>query len=373
MNCSQEYPMDTEIWHCECGGVLEMTDMPAFDPAAIIRKEHSLWRYRHMLPFNTGEPIVSMGEGFTPMVETNIYGVPIHAKLEFMSPTGSYKDRGASVMVSYVTNVHQVESVVDDSSGNAGASLAAYAARVGIKARIFVPADASGPKLSQIGIYGAELNAIEGPRSAAEKAAFEAAAKGYYASHVYHPMFMTGLRTFAYEVAEQLEWRAPDNILFPVGHGTFLLGAYRGFQDMLAARVIDHMPRFFAVQVQTCDPIFQAFRRGLEDVPGTVAGRTIAEGIRISHPPRGRQILEAIRTTAGSVLTVTDREVERAQRAIARLGFFVEPTAAVAVAGLRKLDKMLREGDITVIPLTGSGLKAAVTYDPQLDSIDPTR
>ncbi|MFQ5855942.1 MAG: threonine synthase [Anaerolineae bacterium] len=359
--CNHAYPIDTGIWRCECGGVLEMTDLPAFDREAVVGDDYSLWRYRHLLAFEKEEHIVSMGEGFTPLVAINIYGVPVLAKAEYMSPTGSYKDRGASVLVSFLKGFKKFDWVVEDSSGNAGASLAAYAARLGVKARVFVPADASGPKLNQISIHGAELYTVEGPRSAVEEAAHAAAEKGYYASHVYNPLFMTGLRTFAYEVAEQLGWKAPNNIIFPVGHGTLLVGTYRGFQDMLAAEVIDHMPRFFAVQARTCDPIFQAFRRGFEDVQPTAVGHTIAEGIRIAQPPRGRQVLEAIRETEGSVLTVTDREVARARRAMARLGLFIEPTSAVAVAGLRKLDKMLDSEEVTVMPLTGSGLKVLVT------------
>ncbi len=359
--CSETYPIDAEIWHCECGGVLEMTDLPAFDRDAIAQNDRSLWRYRHMLPFEKEEHIISLGEGFTPMIKINIYGVPVHAKVEYMSPTGSYKDRGASVMVSYLNSFEKLRWVVEDSSGNAGASLAAYGAHIGLKMRIFVPADASGPKLSQIAIYGAELVPVEGPRTAAEEAAHEAAEKYYYASHVYNPLFMTGLRTFAYEVGEQLDWQPPDNIVFPVGHGSFLLSTYRGYQDMVAAGVMDQMPKFFAVQIRACDPIFQAFRRGFEDVQGIAPGQTIAEGIRIGQPPRGRQVLQAIRESGGTILTVTDREVVRARRAMARLGLFIEPTSAVSVAGLRKLDKMLNDEDITVMPLTGSGLKASVT------------
>ncbi|MFQ5594417.1 MAG: threonine synthase [Anaerolineae bacterium] len=338
-----------------------MTGLPAFDRDAIIIADHSLWRYRHLFPFENTEQIVSMGEGLTPVVETNIYGITIQAKVEYMSPTGSYKDRGTSVLVSYLQHFGQHRPVVEDSSGNAGASLAAYAARIGLKARVFVPADASGPKLNQIATYGAELNPIEGPRSAAAEAAHEAAKKGYYASHIFNPLFMTGLRTFAYEVVEQLGWTAPENLVFPVGHGTFLLATYRAFQEMLAAEAIEHMPRFFAVQARSCDPIFQAFRRGFEDVKPLVPGPTIAEGIRIAHPPRGRQVLEALRDSGGTALTVTDREILRAQRAMARLGLFIEPTSAVAIAGLRKLDKMLESDNITVVPLTGSGLKVSAT------------
>lgn len=362
MTCSRTYPLSTKNWHCECGGVFEMHDLPAFDRGAIVEDDHSLWRYRHMMPFIDEDDIVSMSEGYTPLLELNIYGVPVLAKAEFMSPTGSYKDRGAAVLVSYVKDMDRTRWVVEDSSGNAGASLAAYAASVGLKTRIYVPADASGPKLGQIAIYGAELHTVEGPRSAATEAAQEAAEKDYYASHVYNPLFMSGLRTLAYEIVEQMNWQAPDNMVFPVGHGTLLLATYRGFQDLVDAGIIETVPKFFAVQARACDPIFQAYRRGFDEVHASVPGTTIAEGIRIGAPPRGRQVLEALRETGGTALTVTDREVIRAQRALARLGLFVEPTAAAAIAGLRKLDKMVSDEETTAMPLTGSGLKSPIVH-----------
>ena len=357
--CGKTFPVRWQTWRCECGGVLEMTDLPPFDRDAVERERYDLWRYRHMFPFIPEQQhIVSMGEGFTPLVETNIYGLAVRSKVEYMAPTGSYKDRGAAVLVSFLS-AHGVKSVVEDSSGNAAASLSAYAARAGIKAQIFVPANASPSKLGQIEVYDAELQLVEGSRQAAAVAAQEAAQKSCYASHVYSPLFMTGLRTFAYEVAEQLGWQAPDNLVFPVGHGTFLLGTYRGFQDLLAAGVVERMPRFFAVQSRAYAPLFEAYRRGQEQVSPVARGDTIAEGIRIANPPRGRQVLEAIRKTGGAVLTVTDDEIVQAQHALARLGLFVEPTSAVAVAGLRKLDRVLGPTETTVVPLTGSGLKAA--------------
>lgn len=361
VDCHKTYPLESQVWCCECGGVLEMADLPTFDRAAILQDDYTLWRYRHMFPFiSEDRHIVSLGEGFTPLVETSIYGVPIQAKVEYMSPTGSYKDRGTAVLVSFLNARGGIRSVVEDSSGNAAASLSAYAARAGIKARIFVPADASPSKLGQIAIYGSELHMIEGSRRAAAEAAHEAAQKEYYASHVFSPIFMTGLRTFAYEGVEQLGWQAPDNLVFPVGHGTFLLGTYQGFQDLVTAGVIDRMPRFFAVQSRAYAPVFEAYRRGLKDVADVGAGDTIAEGIRISHPPRGPQVLEVVRQTGGAVLTVTDLEVIQAQHAMARLGLFIEPTSAVAAAGLRKLDRVLGEGEVTIVPLTGSGLKVPV-------------
>ncbi|MFQ6058357.1 MAG: threonine synthase [Anaerolineae bacterium] len=351
--------MATREWRCECGAVFELEGAPPFSRQAVKSDELTLWRYRAMLPIEHEENIVSLGEGFTPLVETNVYSLPILCKLEFLAPTGSFKDRGTTVLVSALREMG-VERVVEDSSGNAAASLAAYCARAGIRARIFVPAHASPAKLAQIAVYGAELVPVEGPRERAAAAAQDAATKAYYASHYYNPLPLEGLKTFAYEVWEQLGGTAPHNLVFPVGHGTFLLGAYGGFGELLAAGLIEHVPRLFAVQARACAPLYEAYRRGMKDVPPVAEGQTIAEGIRIAHPVRGRQVLQAIRETGGTVLTVDDGETQRARDILARLGLYVEPTSAAAVAGLRKLDKIIAPGEITVVPLTGSGLKSPV-------------
>jgi threonine synthase len=357
LSCQRTYPYDTYNWHCDCGGVFEIEDTPRFAQDKIEANDFTLWRYRAMLPVKGKEGIVTLGEGFTPLVEIQVYGLNIHCKLEFLAPTGSFKDRGTAVLINVLRELG-VKKVVEDSSGNAGASLAAYAARSGIEAEVYVPAHASPAKLLQIVIYGAKLVKVEGPRDRAAQAVQEAAAQGaYYASHYYNPFTLEGIKTIAYEIWEQLGQRAPDNLVLPVGHGTLLLGAYRGFTDLQAVGLIERLPRLFAIQAETCAPLYEAYTRGLDDAFPVERGQTIAEGISIGKPVRGRQILAAVRETDGAILTVSDVETLCAQNELARHGLYVEPTSAVAIAALPQLSGLIGPEQITIVPLTGSGLK----------------
>ena len=357
-DCQRTYPLNTRHWHCQCGGVFELKDGPGFVTDRIQRREPSLWRYRAMLPLDRDEHIVSLGEGFTPLIETDVYGLKIHCKTEFLSPTGSFKDRGTAVLISVLKGL-DVKTVVDDSSGNAGASLAAYAARAGMASEIYVPAGASAHKRAQIAIYGAKLIKVEGPRREAALAAQEAATRGaYYASHYYNPFTLQGLKTTAYEVWEQLGGRGPDNLVLPVGHGILLLGAYRGFTDLLEAGLIDRLPRLFAVQATGCAPLYEAYLQGADEANPVKEGETLAEGICIPHPVRGKQILTAIRQTGGAVLAVDDEQIGRAHRKLAQRGFYVEFTSAAPVAALKELHNTIIADQVTVVPLTGSGFKS---------------
>lgn len=355
--CGREYPVETPRWNCACGGPFELSGTPPFSRAGIDPREWSLWRYRASLPI---EEEVSLGEGLTPLIPLELFGLGVHFKLEFLMPTGSFKDRGTAVLVSFLKQ-QAIREVVEDSSGNAAASLAAYCARAGIKARIFVPSYASPAKLQQIEVYGAELVPIPGSRADAARAA-EAAAKAgsYYASHYWNPFVLEGLKTFAYELAEQLDWHAPENLIFPSGHGTFLLGAYLGFHELAQAGVISRLPQLFAAQAAACAPLAEGFRLGLPGPAEITPGETVAEGIRIVWPVRGPQVLRAIRESGGGAVTVSDSETVEAQRELARHGLYVESTSAVAVAALKKLIEqgVIKPGELTVVPLTGSGLKS---------------
>ena len=358
VNCQQTYPLNTRHWQCQCGGVLELKDGPGFVQDKIQKREPSLWRYRAMLPLDRDEHIVSLGEGFTPLVETEVYGLKIHCKVEFLSPTGSFKDRGAAVLISMLNRL-DVKRVVGDSSGNAGASLAAYAARAGMASEIYVPASTSSPKRAQIAIYGARLIKVEGPHQEAGLAAQEAATRGaYYASHYYNPFTIQGLKTIAYEIWEQLGGRGPDNLVLPAGQGTLLLGAYQGFTDLLEAGLIDRLPCLFAVQASGCAPLYEAHRQGADEVSPVEEGETMAEGIRIPHPVRGKQILAAIRQTGGAVLAIDDEQIGQAHRELAQRGFYVEFTSAVPVAALKELHHTIASEQLTVVPLTGSGFRS---------------
>jgi threonine synthase len=355
--CRRAYPVNTNEWRCECGGIFELEGTASFSWQSVRSDESTLWRYQAMLPIQDAANVVSLGEGFTPLVETRVYGLPVTCKLEFLAPTGSFKDRGAAVLVSFLREIG-VSEVVEDSSGNAAASLAAYCARAGLHARIFLPAYASPSKLAQIAIYGAELVTVDGPRENAALAAQEAATQTYYASHNYSPFFVEGTKTFAYEVWEQLGHKAPDNLIFPVGNGSLLMGTYQGFMDLRQAGWIEHIPRLFAVQARACAPFYEAYRKGLDDTPPVPPSHTIAEGICIARPVRGRQVLGAIRQTGGAVLAVDDAEIQEGRALLAQQGLYAEPTSAATVAALRKMDKMIGADELTVVPLTGSGLKS---------------
>ncbi len=354
-SCERLYPLSTMQWRCSCGGYFNVHRTRAFNPARIHREIFSLWRYREMLP--EIREVVSMGEGLTPLVEAEWEGMPVHFKLEYLAPTGSFKDRGTAVLVSFLKSMG-VKEVVEDSSGNAGASLAAYAARAGIRARIFVPSHASPAKKIQIALYGAELVEVEGPREGSARAVQEEAEKGYYyASHYYNPLILEGMKTAAYEIWEQLG-RAPDAIVLPVGHGTLLLGLYRGFRDLLEAGLISSMPALYGAQARNCSPLFEAFRLGLESVPEYIPTPTVAEGISIARPLRAKEILKAVRETGGGILTVDEDEILRARKELALKGFFAEPTSAVAAAALAYLCHL--SGKTIVVPLTGNGLKSLI-------------
>ncbi len=379
--CRRRRPWEASLWRCPaCGGPLELAERPPFRPDAVRPDEPTLWRYRAMIPLppplpqqqpperGNAEP-VSLGEGGTPLVEVELPEGAFLAKLEFLMPTGSFKDRGTAALVSCL-RAWGVERVHDDSSGNAAASLAAYCARAGIACTLYVPASASPAKLGQIEAYGARLVRVAGPREAATKAAEEAARRGgsVYASHAYHPFILEGTKTLAYELWEQRA--VPDALVLPTGHGTLLLGAYRGFLDLKTAGLIERLPRLVAAQAAACAPLRDAVERGLDDVPPEWAGRpsgaTVAEGLRIPRPPRAPEILRALRETGGAAVAVDDDEIVRAREALARRGILVEPTSAVAVAGWRKLiaQGVLGATERVVIPLTGSGLKALPLSPP---------
>ena len=328
-----------------------LTLTPAGGPSAA-----GVWRYHGWLP--QVEP-VSLGEPTTPLVALDA-GAPVQAKLEGSQPTGSFKDRGTAVLVAWL-RASGVREIVEDSSGNAGASMAAYAARAGLRARVFVPESASPAKLGQIRAYGAEIVVVPGPRSAATDAAAAAvqATGAVYASHLWQPAFLAGTSTFAYELWEQRGGEVPDVVVLPLGGGTLLLGAHRGFARLRDAGLIDRVPRLVGVQAAACRPLVDAFDSGAPNATPMEPGPSVAEGIRIARPPRSPEILAAVRETQGSIVAVSEEAIGRALRELLARGLYVEPTSAVALAGYRLLeaDRWVAPEAAVVIALTGHGLK----------------
>ena len=356
--CNAEYSLDEPRWKCDCGHVLDIEFEACFDPDRIKGRKSTQWRYREAIPLEHDKNIISFDEGFTSLVDIEINGKHVLVKQDQLFSTGSYKDRGASVLISKVKELG-ISRVVEDSSGNAGCAIAAYCARAGIECEIFVPADTSIGKIAQIQMYGAGINRIPGTREDTAAAALEAAEKDYYASHSWNPFFFHGTKTFAFEVCEQLGWKAPDSLVLPAGNGTLLLGAYIGFNELMRAGIIDRMPRFIAVQSESCAPLYKAFTENLDTIPLIEKGETIAEGIAIAEPVRGKQIIDAVRQSGGEFIVVNDSEIEEALKGICAQGFFIEPTSAATIAGLCKYLRNSRPGEVIVSVFTGHGLKSA--------------
>jgi threonine synthase len=359
-SCAAKQRVDPAVWRCPaCNGIFDLAERRPFAAETIEKRSTSLWRYRHMFGLPAGAASVSMGEGVTPLVPASFGGKTIHFKLEYLAPSGSFKDRGTSILVTALRALG-VTRAADDSSGNAGASFAAYAAHAGLRAEVFAPAHASPAKLAQIEVFGATLHRIEGPRAKTTEA-LEAAAKGdlVYASHAWSPFTLEGTKTMAYEIWEQLgrevaQGGAPDVFICPIGQGSLFLGAYRGFKDLFAAGLIRKLPRLIGVQSVGCAPIVEALRLGLDRAASIDPQASVAEGIMLVRPLRDREILQALRETDGFAVAVPDVETLRARKELARIGLYVEPTSAVVGAALLRLPL---EGTI-VAALTGSGLKS---------------
>lgn len=315
-----------------------------------------MWRYREAIPISQDEHVLSMGEGFTPLEAIEFNGHQVLLKIDYLFPTGSYKDRGATVLISKVKGLG-IKKVVEDSSGNAGSAIAAYCAKAGIKCEIYVPQATSSGKLVQIQAYGATLKKVEGSRERTAEVVMEVASKTYYASHCWNPYFLHGTKTFAFEIWEQMGWKAPDALVLPVGHGTLLLGAYIGFKELKEAGMVKRIPRIVGVQSASCAPLYHAFKREKKEPIPIEKRETMAEGIAIAKPVRGRQILEAIRETGGEILTVTEKEIEVSMKEMGLKGHFIEPTSAATIAGLKKYLKNIKK-EVIVSTLTGMGLKA---------------
>lgn len=342
-------------WRCSCGGVLTydewpIADGPAPDPAAFDTRD-GLWAFDAFIP---EQPHVTLGEGMTPLVSAPDWNASF--KLEYVFPTASFKDRGATTILSRAVALG-VDTVVEDSSGNAGAAIATYAARAGIDAEIYVPAAAKAAKLRAIERAGATPVRVEGSRQAVTDACLRAVESGeaWYASHAWNPAFLAGTATIAYEIALQRDWNAPDAVVLPLGHGTLFLGAYRGFQGLERAGWIDEMPRLLAAQASGYAPI--ADDRHLETSGSEV--NEIADGIQIREPVRGEEIHTAIEETDGDAIALGEDAVETALSRLHRGGFYTEATCAIAPAALevyREQGAIDRDDDV-VVPLTGSGLK----------------
>jgi threonine synthase len=246
-----------------------------------------------------------------------------------------------------------IDHVLEDSSGNGGAAVAAYAAAGGMAATILAPASTSQAKTVQMRAHGATVDLIPGTRQDTADAAVARSGAIFYASHNWHPFFLQGTKTLAYELWEDLGFRPPDNIITPCGAGSNVLGCEIGFTELLRAGQIETLPRIFAAQPANCAPIATAFLAHADAAVPTEISPTMAEGTAIAHPIRLREVLGALRETHGGAVTLTEKEIAEATLDLARVGIYVEPTSAQVAAAFAKL---LQTGTITPEQTTVLGI-----------------
>lgn len=357
-----QFPLAAPLWRAPSGAPLLLTPMPGIGRADIDRGARGPWRYAAALPFRPHDPI-SLGEGSTPLLARRFFGAKAFVKCEWMMPTGSFKDRGAAVMLSLLRQ-QGIEAVLEDSSGNGGAAIAAYAAAGGMAATIMAPASTSPAKTVAMRAAGATVELVPGSRQDTADAAVARAETIFYASHNWHPFFLHGTKTLAYELWEDLDYSVPDNILVPCGAGSNVLGCAIGFAELMRAGMISRLPRIFAVQPQNCGPIAAAFAAGAQDAVPVAIAPTIAEGTAIAQPVRMKEVLAALRGSGGGAVTISEDRIAAAALALAGAGLYVEPTCAQVLAGFEDL---LQAGTIapeqtSVLVLTGAGAKATPRF-----------
>jgi threonine synthase len=283
-----------------------------------------------------------------------------HFKLEWFNPTSSFKDRGTTVMLSFMRQLG-VDAVLEDSSGNGGASVAAYGAAGGMRVKILAPATTSPMKVAQMHAFGAEVQLVEGPREESEAEAIRQSKQIFYSSHNWQPFFLQGTKSLAYEIWEDFNHSAPENVIMPVGAGSSLLGCYIGFKELLAAGQIARLPRLFAAQPLNCSPVDASFAAGVDTPVDRAVNKTIAEGTAIKHPLRLKQMIAALRESGGGTVAIPEDGIIAALKRLARTGLFVEPTSASAAAALDVLKERgaIRPNERTVVIISGTGIKAA--------------
>jgi len=344
-----------------------------FTRESLATRERSLWRYREVLPLPPQVEPVSLGEGGTPLLRATCFGDQLRLanlwiKDESLNPTQSFKARGMAVAVSMAKYLGATKLAVP-TAGNAGGALAAYAARAGLEAHIFMPADTPRANVIECRALGAHVTLIDGliTDCGAEIARRKAAEGWFDLSTLKEPYRVEGKKTLGYELAEQLDWELPDVIIYPTGGGTGLIGMWKAFEEMETLGWIGRKrPRMFSVQASGCAPIVRAFESGETSAAEFPNAHTRASGLRVPKAVGDFIMLRILRESKGGALTVDDEEMIRITRDVgAKEGLFVAPEGAACFAALRAL---VREGKISpeervVIFNTGSGIKYLECYD----------
>jgi len=377
IECGTAHSLEQRAFVCaKCGGLLEikLVEEPRFDLRDWNKRALGVWRYLELLPVGRNCQPVSLGEGGTGLHECRRLARDLglkhlHVKNEGENPTGSFKDRGMTVGVTKAVELG-ADSVICASTGNTSASLAAYAARAGLKCFVMIPASkiAAG-KLAQAVVHGAKIVEIDGNFDDAMRLVVEVARDdgSPYLLNSINPFRVEGQKTIAYEINDQLR-RLPDVVVIPVGNAGNITALWKGLLELEALGLADTLPRVIGIQAQGASPIANAFRLGLDHIEPVSRPETIATAIRIGSPVNWKRALAAARNSGGLIDTAADHDMLEAQRMLARReGIFVEPASASTIAGVRKLvDQGVIETDEEVVCITtGNGLKDQEAIIPQ--------
>jgi threonine synthase len=375
--CGAGYDADRLTGLCVCGSpLLARYDLAlastTMTPSAIGERPPSLWRYHEVLPVRDPGNVVTLGEGMTPLTALPTLGRELGAPKLFMKdegviPTGTFKARGAAVGVARARELG-ARAVAMPTNGNAGAAWAAYAARAGIRSVIAMPEDA--PRINRVECLaaGAELHIVRGHiGDAARLIADIISRRGdlFDASTLKEPYRIEGKKTMGYEIAEQLQWKLPDVIVYPTGGGVGLIGIYKALLELQQLGwVSGPLPRLVAVQAEGCAPIVRAFAAKASVSEPWAEPSTVAFGINVPKPLGAFLVLEALYSTSGVAVAVTDQELLADQRECARVeGLLICPEGAAGISAIRKLRARgwLDDADVTVLLNTGTGLKYTET------------
>jgi threonine synthase len=359
-NGNEIFNIDEPIWISKNGKLLNIQFEAKFDIKKIKNSNKRLWRYEDAIALDQTKGIVSMNEGFTPLEKIKLNKKEVYIKHEHLFCSGSYKDRGATTLITKAKQLG-IKKIVQDSSGNAGCAIAAYAAKAQIECDIYLPQNTNESKIIQMQAYGATINKVKGNRKDTSIAAYKAAQINYYASHCYNPWFFEGTKTFAFEICEQLNWKCPDSVILPAGNGTLIIGCYIGFTQLANAGIINKMPKIVAVQTAICSPLADKFFN-IEKTENEYSSNSIAEGIAIVNAPRSEQIIDAVIKTNGTFIKVTEDEIKNTWKKMAQTGFYIEPTSAATIAGVEKY--ILESDDEIIVSLfSGHGLKSKFQFE----------
>ncbi len=387
-NCGREADADRPQTVCPaCGKVLfARYDLEAIRrtlPREALRgREPTLWRYRELLPVRDPASIVTLGEGMTPLLHARRLGAELGCpelwiKEEGINPTGSFKARGQAVAVSRARELG-APALAIPSAGNAGGALAAYAARAGLPAYVFMPVDAPESNKAECALYGAHLFLVQGLINDCGRLVREGvAAHGWFdVSTLREPYRQEGKKTMGYELAEQLNWMLPDALIYPTGGGTGIVGMWKAFQEMEQLGWIGpHRPKMIAVQAEGCAPIVEAYRRGQRHADLWPDARTVASGMRVPVAIGDYLIVDAVRESGGTALTVSDDALMADVGVLAQTeGVSAAPEGGATLAALRQLlaDGTLQRDDRIVLFNTGAAWKYAELFpSPAPQVLDP--